>query len=223
MNQELFNRFCNQYPEYCNEALFNKLFGGTLTIEALKKIDSFRGKARGIIASISKRETKTNKTMFSGEVCDKTGCIGFIIFGDDIENPPKVGDDVIFSGFVREWKGKREVVIKEVEVIGNIYTSINNSDSNENRDVIEDGEKENGSEEKKSEEEENEVDNVSEFLKIMREALSRGAKIKYDKALSLMKKLGLSEKDVEKYIEVYEDNLPNSLEKAKFVRLKEGV
>ncbi|MEM4863526.1 MAG: hypothetical protein QW706_10185, partial [Candidatus Nezhaarchaeales archaeon] len=60
------------------------------------------------------------------------------------------------------------------------------------------------------------------FRKIMSEALSRGIKVRYEKALALARKLGLSDEEFNSMVEVYEDNLPNSLEKARFVKLRGG-
>ncbi|MEM4530968.1 MAG: hypothetical protein QXY39_03790 [Thermofilaceae archaeon] len=220
MDKKLFERFCEKYPEYCDEVLFGKLFGNTVQIKELKDRKMNFVMSRGIVVNINKINTKKNIELYKGEICDKSDCINFVLFNNDINYIPKIGDDILFNGYFREWKGNYDLILKKIEYFGNIYESLSDGDKNDDNKNEMMNNNDNNIPIKKDDKGEDAIEN---FLKILREALNRGAKIRYDKMLKLLKQLNLNEKDVEKYIEIYEDVLPNSLEKDKFVKLKEGI
>lgn len=209
-----FKIFCEKYPEYCSEELFAKLFSVVQSIGQVRRMSKgSRVVARGIITSVERRSSKNDAEYIVGEICDKSDCIGYVLFmrGNDAEL--RKGDDVIVDGSLNEWKGTLEIVVRRIEVLGNVYEQVGNVDND------------NGNEKEKEPREEPKNDSkskVDEFKSILESAMQRGAKIKYEKAMALARKLGLSEEEIQGVIEVYEDTEPNTLSKVKYVKLRGG-
>lgn len=207
--------FCEKYPEYCSEMLFEKLFSNVGTLaELMSASDGTVMKVRAIVVGVEKRVAKSGKQYYALEICDKDTCSWAVYFGDkDIDR----GDDIVAKARVSTWKGTRDVRIEDFEVLGNVYEIIGNdneqgkenskNEHNANHNVGRDG---------------NTVADspMEKFKLIMAEALNRGVKVKLDKAHALARKLGLKWDEVESIVEIYEEQAPNSLERIKYVRLK---
>ncbi|MEM1759597.1 MAG: hypothetical protein QXU26_02680 [Thermofilaceae archaeon] len=222
-----FERFCEEYPEYCSKALFVRLFGGTLSISEVRSQGigatvSFRG----IVVSRSVRRTRRRDLVgYTIQVCDKTDCIDVSGVVDDEGSVPSEGAEVLVRGTLGEWQGRLEVKPFELRKLSDVRSRMGKGGerkgkrSEKGSAEVREAQQSEVREEQVREEQKNPVEL---FLNVIREANARGTEVMLERAERLARRFGLDWASVEQYLEVYEKEAGDGT-RQKYVRVRQSA